>query len=229
MYQTCQTCIKHVTNYCSYNGKFSWLFLWGSWVGMWFFYTGGYWFKSPSHDFIYFFKSCVHSFHVCIMHMVSELKMRVPLTLIPPLRFRVGGPRRPHGDRGDWALGSRCVHRGRGQETGAAEAQSQTKGILPSVFWIQTHTHTHCRDQLANTTISDHFLQRLRECFILILYSGEVLFFGGFIFYFRTSELQDVEFCIFLLGKCAHICVAFCVGFLWLYLSCTLTVWYFEV
>lgn len=37
---------------------------------------------------------------------------------------------------------------------------------------------------------------------------------------FRTSRLQDVVFCI---------CVAFCFGLLWLYLSCTLTIWYFEV
>lgn len=79
---------------------------------------------------------CVYSFHVHVLYIsnVSDLKMRVMLTLFAhPLRFRVGGPRGPHSDSGDRAPGCCCVHRGRGQETGAAEAQNQTKGILPSI------------------------------------------------------------------------------------------------
>lgn len=72
------------------------------------------------------------------------------------------------------------------------------------------HTHTHT---LANTTISDHFHQRLRECFILILYSGEVLFFVLF-FILGPQNFRMWSFCTFmLLGKCAHICVAFYMGF----------------
>lgn len=153
---------------------------------------------------------------VCIMHMVSELKTRVMLTLfIHPLRFRVGGPRRPHGDSGDGAPWCCCVHRGRGQETGAAEAQSQTKGILPSIFWIQTHSHTaviSLPKQLCQITST----KGCGNVSFLFSIQGMWCFFCNF----RTSRLQDVVFCI---------CVALCLGFLWLYLSCTLTIWYFDV
>lgn len=121
-----------------------------------FLYTGGYWFESPSHAFFLNFLlslfchviPCVYSSHVNVLYIsnVSDLKMRVMLTLFAhPLRFRVGGSRRPHGDSGDRAPGCCCVHRGRGQEIGAAEAQRQTKGILPSIhqFSLNPNTYTH--------------------------------------------------------------------------------------
>lgn len=109
-----------------------------------FLYTGCFWFESHAFFFLHFLlKICffmsyhVYSFHVHVLYIniVSALKMRVMLTMFAlPLRFRVGGPRRPHGDSRDGAPGCCCIHRGRGQETGAAEAQNQTKGIYPSIF-----------------------------------------------------------------------------------------------
>lgn len=65
-----------------------------------------------------------------IIHVLSECwSCRL---FVHHLRFWVGGPRRPYCDSRDGAARCRRVHRGRSQETRAAEAQSQTKGTHPS-------------------------------------------------------------------------------------------------
>ncbi len=155
--------------------------------------------------------------HGLYISNVSDLKMRVMLTLFAhPLRFRVGGPRGPHSDSGDRAPGCCCVHRGRGQETGAAEAQSQTKGILPSIhqFSESKHTHTHtlqwsaCKHSYVRS-VPPKAAGSFHSCFVFGGEGGDVIFV--------ILGLQDFRmwcFCIFMVfGKFAHICVALSLFF----------------
>ncbi len=135
-----------------------------------------------------------------------------------PLRFRVGGPRGPHSDSGDRAPGCCCVHRGCGQETGAAEAQSQTKGILPSIHQFleskHTHTHTHTLQWLACQhsyfrSVPPKTAGSFHSCFWL---AGREVMLFLYILNFKTSVCGVFVFSWYLgsLRTSVLLCLFFC-------------------